>query len=163
MKESLQELNRFLGKASLATYAGGGPEARPQRPGFRELEYKDGNWEYRDSYTGFFRSWGQEVVWHNGQPYWTQLYGGGMVEELINNETFAHQTFDFLKKALSDGEKQEEFQPRGPSSFTDGDWEYSCEWQGDIANFEGHEKILLNGKVVFTHDFMGGLILSREK
>jgi len=163
MKESLQELNRFLGKASLATYAGGGPEAKSQRVGFRELEFKDGDWEYRDSYTGFFRSWGQEVVWRKGKPFWTQLYGGGMIEELRNDEAFAHKTFDFLKKTMSAGEKQEEFQPRGPNNFTDEDWEYICEWEGDITDFKGHEKILLEGKVVFTHDFMGGLILSRSK
>jgi hypothetical protein len=32
---------------------------------------------------------------------------------------------------------------------------------GDITRFEGHEKILFKGKVVFTHDFLGGLILAR--
>jgi len=39
---------------------------------------KEGGWYYKDSYTGFFQSWGREVVWHNQKPFWTQIYGGGM-------------------------------------------------------------------------------------
>lgn len=35
----LKELNIFLGKAALATYAGGGPEVDPEEPGFKELEF----------------------------------------------------------------------------------------------------------------------------
>ena len=160
MEELLTELNRFLGKARLATYAGGGPETKPQRVGFKELEFKEGGWEYRDSYAGFFQSWGQEVVWHKGKPFWNQIYGGGMTRKFQNNENFAVKTFGFLKKALSAGERQEEFQPRGPKKFSERDWEYVCEWEGDITNFKGSEKILFKGEIVFTHDFLGGLILS---
>lgn len=49
-----------------------------------------------------------------------------MTAKLQDNTKFAHKTFDFLKKALSAGEKQEGFQPRGPKQFADGDWEYIC-------------------------------------
>ncbi len=161
MDKLLQELNQFIGKAALATYAGGGGETDPQRKGFRELEFKEGDWEYRDSYAGFFRSWGQEVVWHKNKPFWNQIYGGGVTEKHKSDEKFALETFTFLKKALSAGEKKDEFQPRGPKNFKDGDWEYSCDWSGDISSFKGHEKIQLKGEVVFTHTFIGGLILSR--
>ena len=160
-KKLLQELNRFLGKAALNTYAGGGQEVDPEEVGFKELEFKEGGWYYKDSYTGFFQSWGREVVWHNQKPFWTQIYGGCMTQKFQNDTKFTHETFDFLKKALSAGEKQESFQPRGPKSFSDGDWEYTCEWNGDITKFEGHEKILFKKEVVFTHDFLGGLILAR--
>jgi hypothetical protein len=161
MKELLKALNRFLGKAALNTYAGGGSEVDPEECGFKELEFGDkgSEWYYKDSYTGFFQSWGREVVWHNKKPFWTQIYGGGMTAKFQNDTKFAHETFDFLKKALSAGEKQEKFQPRGPDRFTDGDWEYICKWKGDITRFEGREKILFRGEVVFTHDFLGGLIL----
>ncbi|VVB61077.1 Uncharacterised protein [uncultured archaeon] len=155
----LKELNRFLGKATISTYAGGGPEVDPEEPGFKELEFEDGEWCYKDSYTGFFQSWGREVVWHNKKPFWTQIYGGGMAKKFQNDSKFSHETFDFLKKALSAGEKQEKFQPRGPKKFTNGDWEYFCEWKGDITKFEGHEKIMFKKEVVFIHDFLGGLII----
>jgi len=161
MDKLLQELNYFLGKASLSTYAGGGLEVDPEELGFKELEFKEGNWYYKDSYTGFFQSWGREVVWHKNKPFWTQIYGGGMTEDFQNETAFAHETFDFLKKSLSAGEKQKGFQPRGPKEFTTGDWKYFCEWKGNISKFEGHEKILFKKKIVFTHDFLGGLILAR--
>ena len=47
----------------------------------KELEFKEGDWYYKDSYTGFFQSWGREVVWYNKKPFWTQIYGGGMNKE----------------------------------------------------------------------------------
>lgn len=161
MNELLKELNRFLGKATLATYAGGGPEVDPEESGFKELEYKEGKWAYKDSYTGFFQSWGREIVWYEGKPFWIQLYGGGMTEKFQTDASFAHKTFDFLKKALSTGEKQEEFQPRGPKKFTNGEWDYVCEWESNISNFKGSEKILFKGEIVFIHDFFGGLILAK--
>ena len=159
-KKILKELNIFLGKAASATYAGGGPEVDPEEPGFKELEFRKGKWRYRDSYTGFFQSFGRETVWFNKKPFWMQIYGGGMEKNFRHNARFAHQTFTFLKKALSAGEKQKKFQPRGPKKFVDGDWKYICQWQGDIIKFEGKEKILFKKKIVFTHDFLGGLSIS---
>lgn len=80
------ELNRFIGKATKATYAGGGGKVdQPHRSGFNELEYLEEDWYYRDSYTGFLRSWGQEVVWYKGEPYWTCLYGGGMASNKLDH------------------------------------------------------------------------------
>jgi hypothetical protein len=108
-KKLLQELNRFLGRAALNTYAGGGQEVDPEEVGFKELEFKEGNWYYKDSYAGFFQSWGREVVWYNQKPVWTQIYGGGMTAKFQNDTKFAHETFDFLKKALSAGEKKRFF------------------------------------------------------
>jgi hypothetical protein len=160
-KNLIQKLNLFLGKATLNTYAGGGAEVDPEEQGFKELEYQEGEWYYKDSYAGFFQSWGREVVWHNNKPLWNQIYGGGMSKKFQSDTKFAHETFDFLKKALSAGEKQENFQPRGPDKFIIGDWEYNCKWVGDITKFNGHEQILFKKEVVFTHDFLGGLIIAR--
>ncbi|MDD5341461.1 MAG: DUF5680 domain-containing protein [Patescibacteria group bacterium] len=161
MKDFLKKLNRFLGKAALATYAGGGPEVDPEEPGFTELEYKQGDWFYKDSYTGFFQSWGREVVWYKKKPVWNQIYGGGMVKKYHHNFKFSHETFNFLKKALSAGEKKKLFQPRGPKKFKQGDWLYQCKWQGDITNFLGSEKIFYKNKVVFIHNFYGGLVVAK--
>lgn len=159
-EQFLKDLNRFVGKAGLSTYASGGLETVSERSGFRELEYKEGDWHYRDSYTGFMRSWGTELVRHRDVPVWNALYGGGMESQYRDDPEFAHQTFEFLKKALSAGEKQESFQPRGPKSFRDGDWQYDADWVGDITQFIGDEDILYKQAVVFKHSFMGGLIIS---
>jgi hypothetical protein len=159
---TLEQLNKFLAKAALAAYAGGGPEVDPEEPGFKELEYKEDDWRYLDSYCGFFQSWGREVVWYKNMPIWNQLYGGGMGEKCRTDGEFEHKTFDFLKKALSAGEKQKTFQPRGPRSFKNDDWSYVCNWKGDIAKFSGHEEIFYKNEVVFTHNFIGGLVESKK-
>lgn len=160
MNSNLPEgLNGFLGRASKATYAGGGDEIEPWRPGFKELEHRENDWYYRDSYSGFLRSWGQEVVWHNDKPVWTCLYGGGMTENRMDSE-FAGKTFHFLKKVLSAGDKENVFQPRGPKELSEDSWQYLCQLEGNIKKFNGHESISYNGEVVFTHDFLGGVIAS---
>jgi hypothetical protein len=161
-KELTIELNKFLGRASKATYAsGGGAVSDPWRKGFKELEYTEGEWYYRDSYTGYLRSWGQEVVWYQGQPFWTCLYGGGMVDSRMD-EGFAKETFTFFKKALSAGEKENDFQPRGPNTFKDGEWNYQCKVAGDIKKFSGDESISYQGTIVFTHEFEGGLVVGQD-
>jgi len=158
----MEELNAFLGRAMKATYAGGGEEVESQRPKFRELEYEEGDWYYRDSYAGHTQSWGQEVVWCKGKPLWTQLYGGGAAPEYQNDKEFGHKISAFLKKALLTGEKEKVFQPRGQNNFSEKEWEYTVEWVGDIKKFSGHEEILFKGNVVFTHNFFGGLFILPE-
>lgn len=161
-KELLVELNKFMGMASKATYASGGGKVEPWRKGFTELEYTDGDWYYRDSYTGFLRSWGQEVIWYKDKPVWTCLYGGGMCDDVMDS-SFANETFSFLKKVLSAGDKEITFQPRGPKVFRDNEWQYFCELDGDITKYSGNEYINHNDNKVFTHDFVGGLVVGQDK
>ncbi|HSX42725.1 MAG TPA: DUF5680 domain-containing protein [Candidatus Saccharimonadales bacterium] len=158
-KESLKELNGFLGRASKVTYAGGGAEAESRLTGFKELEYRESDWYYCDSYCGSLRSWGREVVWQDDKPVWTCLYGGGMTKNHLDQE-FATKTFGFLKKALSTGDKENIFQPRGPEAFSDGGWSYQCKMEGTIDKFKGHESISYGGETVFTHDFFGGTVIT---
>lgn len=167
MDNFLEQLNQFLGRATLSTYACGGEEINPEKTGlrfsgFKEFEYREGDFYYRDSYSGFFVSSGQEVVWYKNIPVWMQSYGGGMEPKFRKDEKLAHETFDFLKRALSQGEKINDFQPRGMSGFKDGDWEYFCEWSGGLANFKGDEKIIYKSEVVFTHHFFGFIILYKN-
>ncbi len=156
--EQLNQLKAFLAKATKATYAGSGAKLEiTQRPGFIELEFTEPPYYYRDSYAGFIRSIGQEVVWYDDKPFWSMAYGGGMTSGDYNPE-LAYQTFGFLKKAMSTGKDGNVFQPRGPNIFTDGDWRYESDWDGGISGFKGSEKISLNNRIVFTHDFHGGVI-----
>lgn len=159
-EQFLKNLNQFLGEAGAATYASG--IGGVLEDGYIKLRHARGDWSYEDRYTGYFRSWGHETVFHKGKPVWAQTYGGGMEEKYIQDKGFAHETFEFLKKALSSGEKQTQFQPRGQNSFKDGDWEYRCSMSGDISKFKGSEEIRFKGEKVFTHDFVGGLILSKD-
>ena len=149
------ELRKFVYKAGMATYAGGGKEEEsPERPGFKELVYTEGDWNYRDSYTGFTRSRGMEVVRYQGNPVWSTSYGGGMIK---GKEDSAKQTFSFLKKTML-AKDQNTFSARGPLNLTDGDWEYKYVQDGDIEEFNGYEEIHYRGEQVFFHRIIGGII-----
>ena len=151
----INELRRFVGKASDSTYAGGGKyEETPQRPDFFELVDEEGDWNYRDSYTGHSRSGGQEIVRYKGKPVWFSGYGGGMVE---GREDMSNDTFEFLKKALRTSEEGfESF--RGPRELVYGDWRYVYQQEGDIRDFYGYEEIHYKGEKVFWHRAVGGII-----
>jgi len=147
-----------LVKAKTNTYASGSERnVTTQRPEFDELEFKEGDWEYRDSYCGFFRAPGQEIVRFKGEPVWNMSYDGGMLEEFHGDKEFAVQTFKFLQTAMRNIDINKPF--RGPNNFKDDVYEYIMEVNGDIKSFEGTEKILFKGKAVFVQNFMGGLII----
>lgn len=159
MEFNLNQLAKFLVKAKTQTYASDGKEITAQRPGFSELEFKDGDFEYRDSYSGFFQAPGQEVVRYKGEPAWVMAYSGGMEKKYHGNVEFAKKTFSFLKQALL---KVEELKPfRGPDNLKEGDWEYINKTEGDITNFRGQEYILYKGEKVFVQDYIGGLIIEK--
>lgn len=153
------ELYKFIFVASSATYIGGGSyEQVVERPGFLEMIFKQGDWYYRDSYTGFYRSSGSEVIRFQDQVVWTSNYCGGMVE---GQENLASDTFNFLKKAmLAKPRDKQSF--RGPDSFKDSVWEYSYQQKGDVISFSGHEEISHEGLVVFSHDIIGGIVRGKN-
>ncbi|HSH31845.1 MAG TPA: DUF5680 domain-containing protein [Candidatus Saccharimonadales bacterium] len=154
----LQSLNNILGKAALATYAGGGKRIETEKKGFFDMEYREGDFYYRDSFAGYLSSHGQETVWYKDKPVWMCSYAGGMRGSKTDDPDFAHDTFEFLKKAMRTGEKSKEFQPRGPKHLTDGEWKYKNDCSGDISNFKGHEEITYQGEFVFEHDYFGGVL-----
>jgi hypothetical protein len=149
-----QELYEFIDRAGKATWAGDGEKITPEREGFDELEYSEGDFYYRDSFTGYTKSRGTELVRYKGQTVWAASYGGGMVD---GKEDIQNECFTFLKKAMSADE--DGFQSfRGPHSYKDGDWEYSYIQDGDINEFSGSEEIKYKGELVFYHKMIGGII-----
>jgi len=160
---NLQELNDFLGKAALATYAGNGTRVKTEKKGFFDLEYKEGEFYYRDSFAGYLSSHGQEIVWHKDKPVWMCSYAGGMRGSKSDDADFAYDTFEFLKKAMRTGEKSTSFQPRGPKRLADDEWLYTNDFSGDITNFRGHEEIFYKDELVFVHDYFGGLLKDGRK
>jgi len=160
MNVDLKGLAKFLVKAKKQTYAGEGKEITPERPGFKELEYSEDNYNYRDSYTGFFSAPGQEVVRFNGIPIWSMSYSGGMKSEYHKDTSFAEKIFGFLKKVLL--RVTEDIPFRGPKNFKEGDFEYVNKVEGDVSNFRGHEVIFFKGREVFIQDYIGGLIVNKK-
>ncbi|MBI5148614.1 hypothetical protein HZA33_02955 [Candidatus Pacearchaeota archaeon] len=156
---NLKKLAEFLVRAKKATYAGNGAEVQSQRPGYKELEYVEGDWNYRDSYTQFFLAPGEEVVRFKGNVIWSMAYRGGMREAHREDENFAHEVFKFLKKALSNVPENIPF--RGPVTFHRGEFQYTNFVEGDIEDFSGIEMITLKreGEIeeVFRQRYIGGI------
>ncbi|MBI5148258.1 hypothetical protein HZA33_01110 [Candidatus Pacearchaeota archaeon] len=160
---NLEELAGFLVRAKKATYAGDGAEVaadKVQRPGFKELVYREGDWEYRDSYKGFYLAPGQEIVRFKGEAVWAMAYSGGMSFKDHGNLDFAKKTFAFLKKALSQVNEKMPF--RGPGNFKEGEYSYMFWIEGDIKDFHGVERISFGSRQVFKQHYIGGLIISKD-
>jgi hypothetical protein len=159
MIESGMTLEEFIHKAQLAGYAAGAKfEINPERPGFKELTYAEDDWFYRDSFTGWFKSRGMEIVRHHNLPIWASMYGGGMINP---DKNLTHQTFDFLKRVLS-VENKGFVSFRGPVYLQLGEWEYRYQQAGTVLEFEGEEQILRKKKLVFTQRVIGGEIKQLE-
>jgi len=157
----LDQLADFLVEAKRLTYASDGREVAAERSGFKELEYTDDRFpdlHYRDSYAGFFQAPGQEVVRYQGIPVWAMAYVGGM-NVGFRHEDFAKRTFSFLKKALKLVERSKPF--RGPSKLSEGEWVYGALNEGDVTDFFGAESIRYEGRVVFSQNYIGGLIIHK--
>ena len=158
----LKKLAKFLVKAKKATYASiNKMKIEAERPMHDELEFSEGDFYYRDSYSGFFQAPGMEEVRlvKNGATIWTMAYSGGMLSKYQKDAEFAKQTFTLLKKALSS--VNEKIPYRGPKNMINGDWEYVNNVKGDIKRFLGHEKIFYKKKEVFSQDYIGGLVIEK--
>jgi len=155
----LNQLLSFITEASKATYASDGKrEEKPERKSFTELVYEKGKFHYRDSWTGFIRSRGMELVRYDGLPVWSSLYGGGMIG---GHEEKAEECFAVLKEALRSDDKPISH-VRGPKKLHKGIWSYTYQQLGDKTEFDGHEEIYHANKLVFFHRVIGGLIKHRQ-
>lgn len=150
-----EQLYAFIIKAGRSTYATSGVESvNYDKNGFKELLFTENDLTYKDTYTGFFRSRGIEIVSQKNVPIWVASYGGGMMKDDFD---FAMQTFNFLKRAfLTDEESFQTF--RGPHFLQQDKWKYTYEQMGDITEFHGHEEIYFDNKLVFFHRIIGGLV-----
>lgn len=156
----IEALKTFLRNSSGHTYAGDGKPVSPQRPGFKELEYREDDWYLRDSYVGHYQAPGMTTVYFKDQPVWACAYGGKVMEKYYPK---VEEIFVFLRKALrrKDLKKAEDIPVRGPSEFKDGNFRYTFGFEGDMKCFSGREKIFLDNKLVFFQDIIGGLVIGK--
>src|SRR5262245_34217482 len=121
----------FLFRAKRATYAGQDDEATvtPLVPGSKQLEYRDGDYLYRDIYLGMSYFVGQEVVSIRGEPLWSMSYAGGVTSSGIDSRAIYH----FLRSVLRRGSEAESY--RGPATFSDESWTYTNASNGSLKSF----------------------------
>src|SRR5260370_38398663 len=116
---SREQFVDFLLEAKRTTYAGQGDEATvaPMVPGSKQLEYRDGDYLYRDIYFGMAYFVGQEVVFHREQAVWSMSYAGGVMP-LSRDNSDTRAIYAFLLLALRHGGKDGRY--RVASSLTRG-------------------------------------------
>ncbi|MBI4037346.1 hypothetical protein HY385_02895 [Candidatus Daviesbacteria bacterium] len=155
----LRELAEFIIEANKNTWAADGTEVKPERLGYKELEYENDLWRLRDSYTGYFRAPGMTTVYHKDRPVWTMAYGGhGQTE---GYEDKARQTFQFLRAALMRVTPELPF--RGPERYKEGGNLYTFKMlDGDIVDGLWKEEITENGVLIFTQIGVVGIVIHRD-
>jgi len=159
---ALDDLVRFILRAREQSYVGGAEKIKnPQRPGFKEFApFREGLFEYVDSYIGYYYAPGQEIVRFKDVPVWNMAYNGGIAPEFHGDLEFARRINAFLRKALLNVKQERPF--RGPSLLVQDDFVYVDRSRGDITHFNGTERIFYRDdnvfKRVFKQDYIGGLI-----
>ena len=143
----------FLRTAKLTTYASQGDVASVPAllAASKQLEYRQGEWLYRDVYFGMFRFAGQEVVYHQSEPVWSMTYSGGLTRDDAHGQ--AAEIYAFLRHALL--QTPASLPLRGPAALTAGDKSYVCTTVGGVEFFHGTEFIEIAGARVYELHFSG--------
>jgi hypothetical protein len=150
---SLEQLEAFIVKAKAATYVGGGAKSPSCRPASHDLQFRNGDFAYLDSYFGGTDFIGQEVVYYQGRPVWAMNYYG----RILRPDTIeAAEAGSIIQRSLSEMYKEERF--LGGFEYDTGDGVYTDTSEGDVASFAGKEWITREGIVVYDLVYHGGLI-----
>lgn len=152
----INQLSKFLVKVKINTYASSGEGGEKVIPdGSKELEFKEGEFRYRDRYFGFNPFVGQEVVFQNGKIVWGMNYYGKVVSKIIPPK----QVYQFLQGALKKIPEDKPF--RGPQRFKKDNFQYFNKVKGAVEKFEGEEKIFYKGKIMYRLIYHGGIVLEK--
>ncbi len=148
-----KRLTDFLLKARTKTYAGGGGKVKPALGGSDQLEYREGDWLYRDVYyngNGIFM--GLETVYFNKSAVWGMSYYG-------NYKKMTEKEVDLvLRGALIKNWKTARMWHK--AKWTKGEYKYVCEpdFKGSINEMGGFENITKKGKEIYHFFYAGGLL-----
>lgn len=152
----INQLNKFLVKAKINTYASSGESGEKILPdGSKEFEFKEGKFKYRDRYFGFNPFIGEEIVWQNEKVVWGMNYYGEVVSAIIP----VKEIYQFLQEALKRIPEDKPF--RGPDDFKIDDFEYVNKNKVTVSRFEGEEIIFYKKQPVYKLDYHGGLIITK--
>lgn len=151
---SRKKLTSFLLKARTETYVGNRGKVKPFLKDSKQLEYKKGEWLYRDMYyggNGIFV--GIETIYFKNKAVWSMSYYGNfkkMTEKEIDS---------ILRMALLENWKTARTWKR--VKWRNGKYEYICtpNPKGSIGDMGGTERIFKNKKEVYEFFYAGGLFV----
>jgi Domain of unknown function (DUF5680) len=127
----------------------------PLLPGSKQLEYRAGDYVYRDVYFGMAYFVGQEVVADRERVFWSMSYAGGVIAS-AREPSDAREIYAFLRRALRHGSAHEPY--RGPVGFTEDPFDYSSATHGELDSFWGLERITRDGEAVYELRYAGGFL-----
>lgn len=151
--EQLNALSNFIVRAKRTTYVGGGAKLLPYRLGSRDLQYREGDWAYHDSYFGESDFLGQEIVYYQTKAIWGMNYYGCLLRP---DRATAEQMGRMIMISLSKMYEENRF--LGGFEHVEGEFKYVDSSDGNVAAFQGTEFIYLNNELVYRLVYHGGLI-----
>ena len=148
------ELIEFLKIAKKKTYASFFSKPKIREGKVKEHNIRLGNFKYIDTYFGDLKFNGKEIVFLDEFLIWEMRYIGRILDK---NYYFLHKKiYYFLKMALK--QLPEDFPVRGPKNFNLGKYRYENNWNGNLNNFKGVEKIFYKKKIVYILEYCGGKV-----
>ena len=150
---SIDQLTSFIVRAKAASYVGGGTHTQSCRLGSHDLQYRDGNYAYLDSYFGGADFIGEEVVYFTSQPVWAMNYYGRILQPSLITAAEAGQ---IIQMSLSRMYQQGRF--LGGFEYAVGNSIYVDTSAGDATTFTGNEWIMRDSLKVYELIYHGGLI-----
>ena len=150
---SLEELNVFIVKAKANSYIGRAEKSLPSRLGSHDIQFREADYQYLDSYFGGTDFLGQEVVYLKNEPIWAMNYYGKILEPAsYDGEKAGNAIIESLSKLYKKGQFLGEFSNETLwGKYTDTN-------KGDVSSFTGYEWIDFGGKKVYELYYHGGLI-----
>ncbi|OGM15907.1 hypothetical protein A2V56_04795 [Candidatus Woesebacteria bacterium RBG_19FT_COMBO_42_9] len=148
-----KKLVTFLTGARANTYAAGKGKVKPVFPGSTQLEYKEGDWLYRDIYNlGNKIFVGLETVYFKGKPVWSMCYYGDfkkMTEKEID---------EILREALI--KYKDKVRLWYQVEWKNKNFKYICtpDSREGIEEVSGLEEIYKDREKVYYLYYAGGLI-----
>jgi hypothetical protein len=150
---TLEQLTAFIVHAKAASYVGGGAPAAACRPASHDLQYREGQFAYLDSYFGGTDFIGEEVVYYAERPVWAENYYGRILEPA---HITGAETGQIIQASLARMYQEGRFLGGFEYAATNGT--YVDTSQGGVASFTGQEWIMRNGLRVYELVYHGGLI-----
>ena len=150
---SIDQLTAFIVRAKAATYVGGGTHSPSCRPHSHDLQFRDGDFDYLDSYFGGADFIGEEVVYFLEQPVWAMNYYGRILQPSLITAAEAGQ---IIQVSLSQLYRQGRF--LGGFEYTVSNSRYVDTSAGDTDHFTGTEWIIRDAVKVYELVYHGGVI-----
>jgi len=144
----MKGLSDFIAEANLNGYASGS-EGIKEADGSTSFLYENGAFSSHDNFFGGEPYGGRQIVSFEDEPCWIMVYYGAVTPGHNLEEVYG-----YLKKVLGLAPKS----LRGPQTHTEGEYSYKNIATGSDEEFNIHETITKNEKIIYEARFMGGLV-----